>query len=302
MRTVVALVITVISVLLSGCGAASGPGVPASASQHRSNSAAGQLSIGSVRALADLVVRRIRSAGNAEMSHSVIKFRAVEYYATVSDAGLPSSFTAFATDTRDFTVQPSSSALVDVVGYSAPRFMTPSERARWQAAGKPPLSAGAVTGQTFSIPTGKFSFIPQGTPLTYQQVKSLPGSPQAIRSEIATHLRPYAGMHPSVTAVLRQLGFLLATAPLATNARSATWSVLVSLPGLHLCGQGRDLVGRYGQWICASTRTDQIEVLLDTRTGSVLAVAERLLKADSHWFPGVPAGSIVQSDAFIPGL
>jgi hypothetical protein len=158
----------------------------------------------------------------------------------------------------------------------------------------------AVTGQAFSIPAGSFSFIPQGIPLTYRQVRSLPASPQTISAEIAARLRPYAGAHPAPTSVLLQLGFLLATAPLSPSARAAAWSYLASLPGVHLCGLGKDLAGRGGQRICASTRANEVEVLVDTVTASVLAVDQRILQASS-WFPGVPAGSLVQSDAFIAG-
>ncbi len=303
MRAIMAIVLAGISLLLSGCGATRPSGAPVQAGQHRSTAAAqsNTANVGSIRGLAELIARRIRSADHARIPpDSMIKYQDREYYATVSNATLAHSFTAFATVTRDITVQPSSSARVDVVGYSAPRFMTPSERVRWRAAGKPPLPQVPVTGQTFSISAGSFSFIPQGIPLTYQQASSLPGSPKAISGEIAAHVRPFAGVHPPVTVMMMQLGFLLATAPLARDARSAAWSVLVSLPGLRLCGQGRDLAGRHGQRICASTRTEEIEVLVDTGTGSVLAVSQRILKA-SPWFPGVPEGSIVLLDTFIPG-
>jgi hypothetical protein len=157
----------------------------------------------------------------------------------------------------------------------------------------------AVTGQAFTIPAGSYSFIPQGIPLTYRQARSLPGSRQALSAEIAVHLRPSAGAHPPATVVLLQLGFLLATAPLSESARAGAWSYLASLPGLHLCGPGKDLAGRAGRRICVSTRANEVGVLVDTATGSVLAVDQRILQA-SPWFPGVPEGSLVESDAFLP--
>jgi len=84
------------------------------------------------------------------------------------------------------------------------------------------------------------------------------------------------------------------------SARAAAWSALASLPGLRLCGPGRDLAGREGQRLCASTRADEVDVVVDTGTGAVLAVDQRILQTSS-WFPGVPEGSLVQSDVFIPG-
>jgi hypothetical protein len=305
-RATAVIVITGISLLLSGCGAAGTSGPPTRASQPR-GTAAGRAPAqapaaggGSVRELAALVASRIRS-GNAELlPDSVIKFQDKEYYATISNAQTARSFTAFATATRDIAVQPSSAARVIVVGYSPPKFVTPSERTRWQAAGRPPMPSVAVTGQAFSVPAGSYSFIPQGTPLTYRQARSLPGSPGALSAEVTTHLRPFAGAHPPPAVVLLQLGFLLATAPLPGSARAAAWSVLTALPGLHLCGLGRDLAGRAGQWVCASTRANEVEVLVDTATGSALAVDQRILQASS-WFPGVPRGSLVESDTFTSG-
>ena len=300
MRATAVIVITGISLLISGCGAAKTSGPPAGAGQPRST-VTGQVPVGSVRELAALIANRIKSADNPVIQpDSVIKYQDKEYYAAISDAQTSQAFTAFATATRDVTVQPSSSARVKVVGYSPARLVTSSERARWQAAGRPPMPQVAVTGQAFSIPAGSYSFIPQGLPLTYRQVRSLPASPRALSAEIAARLRPPAGARPPATAMMLQLGFLLATGPLSRGARNAAWSALASLPGLRLCGSGRDLAGREGQRLCASTRTDEVDVLVDTVTGSVLAVDQRILLASS-WFPGVPEGSLVQSDAFIPG-
>jgi hypothetical protein len=248
-----------------------------------------------------LVARRI----NADTGRTVplgqpVRYRDKEFFATVSNAGTPGAFTAFATATREITVQPSSSAHVEVVGYTAPRLLTASEHQRWHDAGEPAFPAGPMAGQSFSISTGMFSFTPQGAPLTYAQARTLPSSPEALRRDLAGHLRPALGSHPPVTAVMTQLGFLLATAPLSRSARAAAWAELASLPGLHLCERGRDPAGRNGQWVCTTSQTREAGVLLDTGTGSVLAVSERILTASRQWFPGVPAGSLVLSDAFLP--
>ena len=300
MRATAVIVITGFSLLLAGCAAAKSTGPPAGAGQPRST-VAGQLPAGSVRELAALIASRIKSADNPVTSPgSVIKYQDQEYYAAISNARTPQAFTAFATATRDIAIQPSSSARVNVVSYSPARLVTSSERARWQAAGRPPMPQVAVTGQAFSIPAGSFSFIPQGMPLTYRQVRALPGSPQALSAAIAMRLRSSAGARAPATAMMLQLGFLLATGPLSQSARAAAWSALASLPGLRLCGPGRDLAGREGQRLCASTRADEVDVVVDTGTGAVLAVDQRILQTSS-WVPGVPEGSLVQSDVFIPG-
>jgi hypothetical protein len=262
-RAVVAVVIAGISVILSGCApaAARAPGGLAGAS---------------------------------------VRFRDIEYYAMVSDPGTAHAFTVFATATREVTVQPSSAARVDTTGVSGPRFTAPPERARWRAAGNPPLPPVPARGNVLSMPRGTFSFIPQGTTLTYQEARSLPASPGAVSAVIRAHLRAYAGLDPPATLVVKQLGFLLATAPLSRATRSAAWTALASVPGLRRCGSGKDLAGRPGHWLCVSAGGEEAKVLIGGRAGSVLAVADRLLQP-SAFYPGVPDGSIIEADTFIPG-
>jgi hypothetical protein len=301
-RAIVAAAAAMTGILLTGCGGAGASGGPgAGTGRGTSPPSAQREGASSVRVLTDLVARRINvEAGQAAPPGQPVRYRDEELFATVSNAGTPAAFTAFATATREVTVQASSSAHVEVIGYTAPRLLTASERQRWHEAGEPSFPAGPTTGQAFSIPTGMFSFSPQGAPLTYAQARALPGSPEVLRRDLTRHLRPALGSHPPVPAVMTQLGFLLATAPLSHAARAAAWSLLASLPGLHLCERGRDPAGRNGQWVCTTSHTREAGVLLDTGTGAVLAVSERILTASRRWFPGVPAGSLVLSDAFLP--
>ena len=261
-----------------------------------------RLPLRAVAAIAGAGIVAVLATGCASRAphtpRGTVRFRDIEYYALVSDAGSAAAFTAFATDTRDVRVQPSSAARVDTVRATTPRLVTAAERDRWRAAGQPALPKGAAAGRVLSMPAGTFTFMPQGRVLTYQQATSFPEAPSAVLAEIVAHLKPYAGVDPPAPLVARQLGFVLATAPLGHAARTAMWTALLSIRGLHPCGTGTDLAGRAGQWVCVSSRQDEARVLVDVAQHGVLAVADRLL-APSQLYPGVADGSLIGEDTFM---
>lgn len=250
------------------------------------------------RQLADTIAGRIATGCQANARPvPKVHFRDIAYFAIVRNAGSPSGFTVFAEDARDVRTSSSSPAVIHISAISAPAFAAASERARWRAAGSPPLPP-VSQATTFSLPAGKFSFTPQGIPLTYQEALSLPTSARAMSAALAAHLAPIGGPHPLANVRLKQLGFLLATAPLPTAVRATAWSALGSAPGLHRCGTASDLVGRRGQAVCADAQGEEVTVLIDAAQDSVLAVGQRLL-TPSPLYPGVPRGGSIGSDTFV---
>jgi hypothetical protein len=287
MKAIAALVIVVISAAIAGCK----PDVV----RLTQPAAANPLNLQSARQLADSIAARATPPGAAAPPGAPVRYRTIEYSAVVANPGAPGSFTAFVRVARSRTIQPSSAASIDTFPEGLPAFTTPADRARWQAVGSPPL---APTGSSLlSLSAGQFSFIPQGSSLTYQQVRSLPATPRALSAQLLSHLRAGGGPPPA-NLVLRQLGYLIAAAPLTTAARAAAWRVLAALPGLHLCGSGADLARRRGQGLCVGSAGEQTEILVSTATGSVLAVEDRLLRPD-RMFPMVPSGSVVSSVTFL---
>jgi hypothetical protein len=253
----------------------------------------------SARQLADAIAGRI--AADCEASARPQRgahFRDIEYFAIVSNAGSPAAFTVFAEDIRDVRIDSASAAVFHISGVRVPAFAAAAERARWRAAGSPPLPGVSRAG-TFSLPRGTFSFTPQGMPITFRGATSLPTSARGMSAALAAHLAPIGGADPPATVRLKQLGFLLATAPLPGASRAMAWSALASVPGLHLCGSARDLAGRRGKGICADAQGEEVKALIDTARNSVLAVEQRLLKP-SALYPGVPSGSNIGSDTFLP--
>jgi hypothetical protein len=249
----------------------------------------------SAQALADSLGARAASIISESINTGAsVRLRLIEYSASISDAGMRGAYTAFMTITRTFVVQPSSAAIVDTSVDGRMTFPTPTDQQIWTAAGSPTLSS--ANGRT-ALAAGEFSFIRQGV-LTYQQAVDLLGTPAGLTTQILGRLRSHAGNNPPATVVLRQLGYLIATAFLSTFARSAAWHAVASVTGLRLCGSGTDLSGRRGEGLCADSQGEEVEVIIDAYTGSVLAVEERLLQ-QSPLYPHVPAGSVIGSTTFL---
>jgi hypothetical protein len=276
-----------VAVLLTGCAVRAQAGTAAAAPR----------TFASVRELIGWVAGQATTGTGGWLGRpgAALRFREVDYYATVYNAQSPRSFVAFATTTRDLTVELSSAATVTTVSGGTPRVTGSVERARWQAAGSPQLAGTPSAGRVVSAPPGTYSFVPQGRPLAYAEVSSLPATPQGVLAAIRTH----SGSTAAVTLLLRQFAFLLAVAPLAPETRSAAWHALTLLPELRLCGTTVDIVGRTGWGLCADTAARETEIVVDPAAGTVLQVEERV-RAPSSWFPGLPPDSLIDANAFMP--
>jgi hypothetical protein len=290
MKAIAALVTVAIGAAIAGCGLNTG---------HAPQSAPTRLlDLRSAREFADSLAARATPASASITPGAPVRYRTIEYSADITNAGLPGAYTAFVHIKRIITIQPSSAAAIDTFPDGPPVWTTSADRARWKAAGSPSLAPAPSGGQVLPLPAGQFSFIPQGSTLTYRQARLLPGSPEALRAQLLRHLRVFTGPHPQANLILRQLGYLIATAPLTTAARATAWRVLATVPGLHLCGGGTDLAHRHGQGLCADSSGEETEILVDTGTGSVLAVEDRLLQPD-RMYPMVPDQTLISSTTFL---
>jgi hypothetical protein len=292
--------IAVVGLLASGCGpgAATGAGPTSAANPHLPGVGLRHPTPGSASGVARTIAARWAAAGaSADMRTTRIEYQTIDYTATVFSPGTPEGFTAFITTRRTTLVTPASAATIYADNGARPRFATPTDQALWQAAGRPSLGQAATTGQTQTIPVGQFSFLPQGSTLTYRQAAALPAEPTRLAAVILDHLRPYAGTHPPASLVLKQLAYLIATAPLTDQGRSAAWQAVASLPGLRTCqtrsGRARDRAIN----LCIASAYDQTLVSVDIDTGAILAIADRLLRPTSL-YPHVRVGTIVGSSTF----
>jgi hypothetical protein len=290
--------IAVMGVLLSACGpgTATGGAGPASAANPRLRGTGPPQPVpGTAAGVARAIAARWAAAGGpAPALNTPIEFRTIDYTATVFNPGTPGGFTAFITTRRTTLVTPASAARIDASKGAPARFATPADEALWQAAGRPSLGQAPAAGQAQTIPAGQFTFLPQGSTLTYGQAAALPAEPDRLAAVILDHLRPDAGSHPPASLELRQLAYLIATAPLTDAARSAAWQVLASLRGLRTCQTRSGRARPSAIELCADSAGDETQVSVDLNTGGILTIADRLLRT-SPLYPHVRAGRAIGS-------
>jgi hypothetical protein len=237
------------------------------------------------------------STATAPRSKGPVRFRDTELHVAVANAGEPLAFSLYVSEQQDFTVYPSSASVARVTIDGDVRFVSASDRQHWIAAGRLRLPRASRAGQVATSPAGSFTFLPQGTPLSYRAATALPTSASDVARVVRAHLLPYVGPHPPAALRLREFGFLLGTAPIGRGTRAAILLAVRRLPGLRSCGTQRDPLGRRGVAACIYAANEESVVLFDPRTAAVLAVEQRL-RSPAVLFPGLPAGAIIEYDAF----
>jgi hypothetical protein len=294
----------VVGALLCGCGtgpASIGAGPAATADPGLHGSAGQQPPPGSAAGVAEQIAARWSAPGVPPFTRNLpIEFRTLDYTATVFSPGSPEGFTAFITTRRTTVVTTTSAATIVASNGASVRFATPSDQARWQAAGRPSLGQAPATDVMQTIPAGQYTFVPQGRNLTYRQAAGLPAQRDSLAAVLGSHLSAYAGPHPAAGLELKEVAYLIATAPLTDKVRAAAWQVIASLPGLSICP---DLPGQAGPGaigLCIGSSGDEILVNVDPGTGAIVAIADRLTQT-SPAYPHVAAGTIVESSTFLSG-
>lgn len=234
-----------------------------------------------------------------------IEFDFISRSALVDNPGMPTGFTVFLTTRRTIVIQPTSAATVQITNTAAPQFATPEDRRLWIAEHRPQLGSARTKGEQLAIPVGQYSFLLQGSTLTYREAAALPGNPGGLLTVLIRHLRPEYGSHPPTGVLLNQLASLLATAALTNSARSAAWQAVASLPGLRIChprtaAGGSSSIKSWYASLCVTSAREQVIVAVDASLGTIRAVAERILRP-SPLFPHVPAGAVVDINTYTVG-
>lgn len=291
--------IAVLGGLLCGCGPGSvnaDTGSTSAANPQLRASGSPQPMPGSAVGAARAIAARWAAAPALAFS-APIEIRSIDFTATVFNPGSPDGFTAFITTRRTTLVTSASAARIEASNGARPQFATPADHALWKAAGRPALGQAPAAGQTQIIPTGNYSFIPQGSTLTYRQATAMATEPHQLAASILDHLRPYSGAHPPASLEFKQLAYLIATAPLADAARAAAWRAVASLPGLRTCRTQSGQPGPRAITLCIDSADDETLVSVGLDTGAILTIADRLLRR-SPVYPHVRAGTIIESSSF----
>jgi hypothetical protein len=292
----------VVGALLCGCGTGpAGAGPAATADPGLGKSAPREPVPGSAAGVAQQIAARWSASSAPPFARDVpIQFRTLDYTATVFSPGSPQGFTAFITTRRTTVVSTASAATIVASNGASARFATPSDRAMWQAAGRPSLGQAPATGVMQAIPAGQYTFIPQGRNLTYRQAAELPAERDSLTAALASHLSAYAGSHPPASLELKEVAYLIATAPLTDRVRAAAWQVMASIPGLSICQEPPGQAGPDTIGLCTDSSGDETLVSIDPKTGAIVTIADRLTQT-SPAYPHVAAGTIVGSSTFLSG-
>lgn len=213
---------------------------------------------------------------------------------------------------------------------AAPRFLSASDRGRWQRAGSPlpgmfnpenqqPLiEAAARRGdQTLIARRGLFdleSRMPKGRGpgpnFGFPDLSGLPTRPEALRHAIANNQNPRLGATAPKGEPLGEEETILAlwglvSNPSATPAlRAATFNALAELPGIELRTDVKDLAGREGDAIRYFEKGsgEAIEDIFDPATSEVLG--DRWIVVEPGKSPatvGLPKGLVIRANAYLGG-
>lgn len=231
-----------------------------------------------------------------------VRFGDVQYGLIITNAGSPNAFSAEQTVERELTVMPDSAARIREWVLTSPRFLSKPDRLRWQASGRQPYASPADHAGASSrseLPAGAFSFTPQGKKVTFAGVRHLPTSPGALIRGLTQLFSTHDHQTPPAAFILRQYGFLLATAPLTRGARQAILRAVGSLPGIHMCNALFPAHRPSGDAFCVNGDPAGTEILLDPQSGVALVVCERLDDL-TPLYPHMAVGTLVDSDTFSP--
>jgi hypothetical protein len=293
-----------VGALLCGCGvgpATIGAGPASTADPQLRATALQQPTPGSAVGVAQAIAARWSAPGAPAPALNIpVEFRTLDYTATVFNPGSPEGFTAFITTWHTTLVTTASAATIVASNSASARFATPADQAMWRAAGRPSLGQAPAAGVTQTIPAGQYTFLPQGSNLTYRQATALPADRDSLAAVLAHHLSAYAGPHPPATLELKQVAYLIATAPLTDEVRAAAWHVMASLPGLRICQSPPGEVRLGTIELCISSAGDETLVNVSLDTGAIVTIADRLMQT-SPAYPHVAGGTIVESSSFLSG-
>jgi hypothetical protein len=137
-----------------------------------------------------------------------------------------------------------------------------------------------------------------GKPRTLADLAALPADPAALTGWLRTQLAAL-GYPPTPTDLFLEAVHIALYLPVSPAVRAAGYRLLADLPGVRLVGTVRDPLGRTGEAIALAQRDYDWRLVLDTATGTPLAletVATSPHPGDAHQ---ARAGQLISYDAVL---
>jgi hypothetical protein len=156
-----------------------------------------------------------------------------------------------------------------------PVFLSPGDRARWQAAGAPPLS-WLSKGQTYDrvFGRGRLAAPLEIDGFNRNELLSLANNPDALRTAIEAAAK--RAENPLSYEVLTIVGDLLSESVAPPHLRASLYQVAANIPDIRLVGTVTDRAGRKGTAVAASRGIAELELVFDPATSALLAKQETL--------------------------
>ena len=180
--------------------------------------------------------------------------------------------------TREIWIGPDGSGrLLETNG--TPTFLTPHDKAVWEAAGRPSLDGGKTSDEAFG----------RGG-LYYLDLSKLPTDTAALRRLIVE--RKIEGGPAGDAETFTIIGDLLRETYASPALRAALYQVAAGLPGVELIGTVKDEAGRTGIAVGYTSNGYRQELIFDPTTAALLG--EQSVVADAAKVkPHEPAGTVV---------
>jgi hypothetical protein len=190
--------------------------------------------------------------------------------------GKGQSFSALMPVRREAWIGPNGNGRV--LEHAGPaRFPTPGDRASWIAAGRPDLGDSRVTDTPLgnadaSTSVGIVAF--GSGSLTYEQLRALPTSVDALYARVAEAAHENQNSHGDAHEMFTIVGDVLREAPVPPALRAALYRVAARIPGVELIDHARDTAGRSGVAVALGEPGERSELIFDSRTAVLLGERE----------------------------
>lgn len=152
----------------------------------------------------------------------------------------------------------------------APVFLAPGDRARWEAAGAPPLTE-LSRGETYDRRFAAGGLAPplDIDALRQSELLRLANNPDALASLIRAAAAKNS--NPLGWEMLTIVSDILGESAAPPQLRASLYQVAAGIPGIELVGTVRDSAGRRGLAVAASRSDLRLELIFDPTTSALLA-------------------------------
>jgi hypothetical protein len=197
--------------------------------------------------------------------------------------------------TREIWIAPDGSGRIRQQN-DVPVFLAPGDRARWEAAGAPPLT-GLSSGETYDR---RFAAGGLASPLDIDGLRQsellrLANNPDALASRIRAVAEKNS--NPLGWEMLTMVSDILGESAAPPQLRASLYQVAAGIPGIELVGTVRDSAGRRGLAVTASRPDLRLELIFDPTTSALLARQVTLRHRIANTV--APAGTAIEYTLFL---